>query len=433
VALIEKGRLGGTCVNVGCVPKKVMWNAAGLAENLKLAPDYGFDLTRDAFSWARLKARRDAFVQRLNDIYRRNLQTAKVTEIAHAACFLEPHVIEAGGRRLTAPHVLIATGSHPSVPDIAGAELGITSDDFFALQNQPSRAFIAGSGYVAVELAGVLQALGTKVTLLCRHEHPLRHFDELLGSVLRQEMQKAGMRIETHAEVLRVEQSPNHEKIVTLSNGKRLEGFDLVLWAIGRAPVIVGLGLERTGIELAGARIAVDEYQNTSVAGHYAVGDVTGNAPLTPVAIAAGRRLADRLFDGQTTSKVDYHDIASVVFSHPPIGTVGLSEQAAAIRFGADSVEVYESRYTNMFYALGETRHPSFVKVVVRLPEETIVGIHVIGLGADELIQGFAVAMKLGATKADFDRTLAIHPTAAEEVVTVSSRRLAKSGLTPES
>ena len=419
VALVEAGRLGGTCVNVGCVPKKIMWNAAVIAGCLADAEGYGFDVDVAGFDWGKLKAGRDAYVERLNGIYARNLERSGVTRITGHARFVAPGEVEVGGERHAAEHVLIATGGRPRVPPVPGAELGITSDGFFALSERPRRVAIVGAGYIAAEIAGVLHSLGSEVTLLLRHQELLRRFDVTLRQTLMHEMAAQGINVLSCIHLARVERTADGTLALCGSTGEALSGLDALIWAVGRDPSTEGLGLDAIGVAVDDAgHVRVDEWQNTTQKGSYAVGDVTGKWPLTPVAIAAGRRLADRLFGGQPDARLEYDDIPSVVFSHPPIGTVGLTEDDARERWG-DAVKIYASRFTNLYHAVTPTKTASVVKLVVVGSEQKVVGVHVIGIGADELIQGFAVAVRMGATKADFDRTVAIHPTAAEEVVTL--------------
>jgi glutathione reductase (NADPH) len=419
-AVIEGGPLGGTCVNVGCVPKKVMWNAASLSEQMEDAKNYGFDLEVKGHDWSGLKKKRDAYVQRLNGIYRKNLEIDGVTEIQGYGRFVEPKVVEVGGETYRAEHVLIATGGHPRVPDVPGAELGITSDGFFELKERPQRVAVVGSGYIAVEISGIFQSLGSKVTMLTRNEFPLRQFDSMLREELADHLVELGVSIETFGNLRDVHRDDDGAICVVSTSGRRVGGFDCLLWATGRDPNVQKLNLEAAGIETddRGA-IPVDDFQNTSVEGVYALGDVTGKWELTPVAIAAGRKLSDRLFGQRPDAKLDYENIPTVVFSHPPLATVGLTEDEATERWGHDAIKCYTSRFVNLYYAMGDDKPRTTMKVVVAGAREKVVGIHVIGLGADEMMQGFAVAVRMGATKADLDRTVAIHPTAAEELVTL--------------
>jgi glutathione reductase (NADPH) len=419
VALVESSELGGTCVNVGCVPKKVMWNASEVADALRSAAGYGFDLTRRGHDFAGLCQRREAYIARMREIYEKNLTKDRVEVIRGRGTMLSANRVQVGERVLEAKHVLIATGSAATLPGIPGAELGSSSDGFFALRHLPRSALIVGAGYIAVELAGVLQGLGCEVTLAMRHERPLRGFDTMLGDALREALENSGVHVRLSATVESVSTNVSGERVVTLEGGHVLPPVEALLWAIGRHANTAGLGLEAAAVRTdRDGHVVVDEWQNTTTPGVYAIGDVTGRATLTPVAIAAGRRLSDRLFGGKPQSKLDYSDIPSVVFSHPPIGSVGLSEADARALHG-DAVKIYSTRFINMFYAVTEHKALTHMKLVCVGSEERVVGVHVIGRGADEMIQGFAVAVKVRATKADFDRTVAIHPTAAEELVTM--------------
>lgn len=420
VAVIESGRLGGTCVNVGCVPKKVMWNAASVAEALHDARDYGFEVKPGPFDWNRVKVARDAYVKRLNDIYARNLGMDGVTSIEGYAKFVGPKTVEVDGERHSGDHVCIAVGGRPRWPNIPGGELGISSDGFFELERLPEKVAVVGAGYIAVELAGIFNTLGAEVTLFIRHDHFLRSFDAMVRETLMETMLNAGVNVETGREVVRVDRLDDGRLSITESRGAKVEPFDEIVWAIGRVPNTDELNLPSTEVKTDdGGNIPVDAFQNTNVDGIYAVGDVTGKYPLTPVAIAAGRKLSDRLFGGKSDAKLDYENIPTVVFSHPPIGTVGLTEDEAHQLYGTDGVKCYTTRFTNMYHALTERRAPTAMKLICVGAHEKVVGVHVIGLGADEMMQGFGVAVRMGATKADFDRTVAIHPTAAEELVTL--------------
>ena len=421
VALFEPARLGGTCVNVGCVPKKVMWNAAELAAALDHAPYYGFDVTVGGHDWPKLKRGRDAYVQRLNGIYERNLDKKGVVTVRVAARLRSPNeVVDANGEVYSAKHVVIATGGAPKLPAVPGADLGITSDGFFELSALPRRVAVVGSGYIAVELSGVLRALGSEVTLFARHDRVLRHFDALLGDKLMAAIRGSGIEVVTEMSTRALSRGADGALTLAAADGRTFAGLDAVLWAIGRAPHTAGIGLESAGIKLDDEGfVAVDGYQNASVPGIYAVGDVTGQAELTPVAIAAGRRLADRVFGGMTDRRLRYDVIPTVVFSHPPIGTVGLSEEEARRRHPGEPIKIYTSEFVSMFYALTDDKPQTAMKLVCVGTDERVVGCHVIGLGADEMIQGFAVAVTMGARKRDFDDTIAIHPTSAEELVTM--------------
>jgi glutathione reductase (NADPH) len=417
-AVIESHRLGGTCVNVGCVPKKVMWNAAGVALSLADAGDYGFNVTVGGNDWVQLKRKRDAYVLRLNGIYERNLQTKGVTCVRGAARFLDKGTVEVNGQRLTARHIVIATGGKPTIPELPGSEHGIISDDFFSLEQRPKRVAIVGSGYIACELAGAFHELGTEVELFIRKDHLLMSFDAMLGKSLMREMREQRMTVHPHVVPASVREESGL-KTLTAADGRDFSGFDCLLWAIGRDANVAGLDLGKAGVALDDCNyIVTDRFQNTNVPGVYAIGDVTGRAALTPVAIAAGRRLSDRLFGNKTDRRLEYSMIPTVVFTHPPIGTVGASEAEARAQYG-DAVKVYVADFTPMYHALTQRKTHTDMKLVCVGPEQRIVGCHIIGTGADEMLQGFAVAIRMGATKQDFDDTVAIHPTSAEELVTM--------------
>jgi glutathione reductase (NADPH) len=421
-AVIESGRLGGTCVNVGCVPKKVMWNAAGIADTLADAGDYGFEIGKAAEAggndWSILKKKRDAYVARLNGIYARNLAAKGVAQIEGRAKFLDAHTVEVNGVRYTGTHIVIATGGYPDVPRLPGAELGITSDGFFELEARPRRVAVIGSGYVACELASAFQALGSETELLIRKDHLLTHFDVMLGKSLMREMLADGLAIHTGVVPSALLEQSGWKTLVA-ADGREFPGYNCVLWAIGRSADVAGLELRAAGVALdASGFVATDAFQNTNVEGIYAIGDVTGRAQLTPVAIAAGRRLSDRLFGGECDRHLSYDMIPTVVFTHPPIATVGLSESEARAQFG-DAVKVYVADFTPMYHALTTRKVHTDMKLVCVGAEEKIVGCHIVGAGADEMLQGFAVAIRMGATKRDFDDTVAVHPTSAEELVTL--------------
>uniref|UniRef100_A0AAR2KHE8 Glutathione reductase n=1 Tax=Pygocentrus nattereri TaxID=42514 RepID=A0AAR2KHE8_PYGNA len=421
-AVIESHKLGGTCVNVGCVPKKVMWNASTHAEYLNDHADYGFEAAQTHFSWQLIKNKRDAYVGHLNEIYQKNLDKAKIQTIqGHARFTDDPEpTVEVNGKKYSAPHILIATGGHPSTvsdKDVPGAGLGITSDGFFELESCPRRSVIVGAGYIAVEMAGILSSLGSKTSLIIRQGGVLRNFDALISSNCTKELQNSGIDLWKNTQVSYCNLFFN---VVINEKTNSIQGIDCLLWAIGREPNTAGLNLSQMGVELdSKGHIVVDEFQNTSRQGIYAVGDVCGKALLTPVAIAAGRKLAHRLFEGKADSKVDYSNIPTVVFSHPPIGTVGLTEDEAVKSWGKRSVKIYTTSFTPMYHAITTRKTHCIMKLVCIGNEERVVGLHMQGLGCDEMLQGFAVAIKKGATKADFDNTIAIHPTSSEELVTM--------------
>ncbi len=461
VALVEGGRLGGTCVNAGCVPKKIMYNAALLAEHLSpqslAAYSFSGDSQRGAstaaftFNWEAFVEKREAYIRRLNETYTTNLAKDNVTVFRGTARMAGPTTVsidsdasEAGGplQEICGRHVVIATGSHPIMSSVPGSELGMTSDDFFKLKRMPKNVAIIGSGYIGVELAGILHALGATVSLWCRRDGVLSHFDSMLSETLTSEMRRIGIRVLTMTTVtsIRADEEDPEKRIVCFDidaedcspqdaaegrGGAECIRYDAVIWAIGRGPNSGGLGLEALSVAMDRAgHIVVDELQQTSVPALYAIGDVCGQAQLTPVAIAAGRRLVDRLFGGPVDAKVDYSLIPTVVFAHPsPVATVGLSEEEARRVYGGETgedVRTYASSFVNMHYAMMDSaadKAVTRIKLVCVGKGERIVGLHMIGKSVDEILQGFAVAIKMGATKADFDRCIAIHPTASEELV----------------
>ncbi|PHS14891.1 MAG: glutathione-disulfide reductase [Kangiella sp.] len=418
-AIIEAKALGGTCVNVGCVPKKVMWFAGQVADAFKYAPDYGFDVTLKSHSWKTLVDNREAYISRIHASYDNLLEKNNIDLIKGWGVIQDPHTIKVGDRLITTNKILIATGGEPSIPEIEGKEHILDSDGFFALKSQPKKVVIVGAGYIAVELAGLLNALGSETHLVVRKDDPLREFDPIIRETLVEQMQEEGITIHRRTQITQLVKNDKDQIEIATNSNADIPNMDAVIYAIGRSPITTGLGIENIELELdARGYIITDEYQNTSIENVYAVGDNTGRAQLTPVAVAAGRRLSERLFNGKTHEKLDYNLIPTVVFSHPAIGTIGLTEAEAREQYD-DDVTVYTSGFTAMYTAITKHRQPTKMKLVCAGDNEKVVGIHIIGLGADEMLQGFAVAVKMGATKADFDNTVAIHPTSAEELVTM--------------
>ena len=425
-AIIEAKHLGGTCVNVGCVPKKVMFYGAQIAEAINhYAPDYGFDVDVKKFDFAKLVESRQAYISRIHTSYDNVLAKNNVDVIRGFAKFIDKNTLEvtfADGttEQVTADHILIATGGRPSIPAVKGAEYGIDSNGVFALTELPKRTAVVGAGYIAVELAGVLNSLGVETHLFVRKHAPLRNFDPMMAETLIESMQQDGITLHTHAIPKEVVKNEDGSVTLNLEDGRE-QRVDCLIWAIGREPATDKINLQAVGVETnERGFIKVDKYQNTNVPGIYAVGDIIeGGIELTPVAVAAGRRLSERLFNNKPNEHLDYRLVPSVVFSHPPIGTVGLTEQQAIAQYGAENVKVYKSSFTSMYTAVTQHRQACRMKLVCVGKEEKIVGLHGIGFGVDEMIQGFAVAIKMGATKADFDNTVAIHPTGSEEFVTM--------------
>ncbi|KAK2777699.1 Glutathione reductase [Onygenales sp. PD_12] len=437
--IVENGRSGGTCVNVGCVPKKMTWNFSSIAETLRDGVHYGYDIPQNLpVDFSVFKRKRDAVVARLNGIYERNWNREGIDLVHGTATFTGPRQIEvafqdgSGSKKYVADHVLIASGGYPVVPrDVPGAEFGITSDGFFEIETLPPKIAVVGAGYIAVELAGVLQSIGVETHMFIRGETFLRKFDPMVQTTMTKRYEDVGVVVhkgfEGFEKVEQVSDGVGAEKVLRLT-GKNGEVFEVneLLWAIGRAPAVEGLGLEKAGVKTKeGGYVVVDEFQNTSAPGVYALGDVTGQAELTPVAIAAGRQLGNRLFGPPElkSSKLSYADIPTVVFSHPEVGTTGLTEPEAIAQYGADNIKVYHTKFSAMFYdvlpAEEKAKNPTEMKLVCAGPEEKVVGLHILGLGVGEMLQGFGVAVKMGATKKDFDSCVAIHPTSAEELVTM--------------
>lgn len=432
VIAIESSRLGGTCVNVGCVPKKVTWNAADIRQTLKDSKAYGFSFEETKpFDWTTFKNKRDAYVKRLNGIYEKNLNNDKVEYIHGRARIVNKNEVEVtldDGSKQTVKtkKMLIATGGHPVKPkDIPGAELGTDSDGFFDIDKQPKRVALVGAGYIAVEFAGMFHALGVETHLFIRHENFLRPFDPMVQEKVKAEYERQGIHIHKNSSQSKVEDLGDGWKKLHYkdSNGEGTLDVDALIWAIGRAPEIEDLDLDKLGLDLNDKKhIKVDDYQNTNVDGVYALGDVCDKGfELTPVAIAAGRKLSDRLFGGKHDAHLDYSNIPSVVFAHPEVGTIGLTEPEAREKYGDKDIKVYSTNFTAMFYAMmeQEEKGPTSYKLVCQGPNEKVVGLHILGVGSSEMLQGFGVAIKMGATKADFDRCVAIHPTSAEELVTL--------------
>ncbi|WP_028273822.1 glutathione-disulfide reductase [Atopococcus tabaci] len=420
VGLIEANNLGGTCVNLGCVPKKVMWHVAEMVGDLDAYGfDYGLDLQERNLDFKRLVENRQNYITFLHGAYQRGLDSNGVQRIEGFARFVDERTVEVEGKRYTADHIMIATGGRPKKIDIPGAEYALTSDDFFDLTELPKRAAIIGGGYIAVELGGVMHHLGVDTHLFVRKPAPLYNFDSIIQEGYKALTQEDGPTLHTDKTITELVKNADGSLTMKFADGTD-HVTDMVLMATGRIPNTENLNLEAAGVECnPGGYIRVDDYQNTTQKGIYSVGDVTGRIELTPVAIAAGRRLSERLFNNKPHSRLDYTNIPSVIFTHPPIGTVGMTEKEAEEEYGAGNVKIYQNVFTSMHSSITRNRQRSYMKLVCVGREEKIVGLHGIGRGMDEMLQGFAVAIKMGATKANFDDTVAIHPTGAEEFVTM--------------
>ncbi|MCI5775502.1 MAG: glutathione-disulfide reductase [Aerococcus sp.] len=417
--IIEEDVVGGTCINRGCVPKKITWFGSQMMDNNRLyAEDYGFDLSLNHFDYQTLKANREAYIERTHQSYFKGFESRGTTFIKGHAEFVDDHTLRVGDNLYTASHIAIATGTRPVLPDIEGAEYAETSDDFFTWEELPQSVVLVGAGYVALEIAGMLNALGVEVTLAIRHELPMSSFDQEIVEKLVERMEASGITIlrNHHAQAIQ-----KHNDGFTLSFGEGDQvTVDHVLFAVGRRPNTDHIGIENTAIALTErGHVQVNDYHRTTVDGVYALGDVIGKTALTPVAIKAGRTLSDELFNHAEPFRLNYEGVPTVLFTHPEIGKVGLTESQAREKYADQKIKIYHSQFTTMRTGLGDHREPTVMKLIVVGEEERIVGLWGIGSDVAEMIEGFAVAIQMGATKADFDRTIAIHPTSSEEFVTM--------------
>jgi glutathione reductase (NADPH) len=420
VAVVEQRHLGGTCVNLGCVPKKVMFNASMIADMIHKSNDYGFSSHLSKFDWNKLVSKRNTYIKRLRENYTNRFNELKISQITGTGVFNDPHSVVVEDKVYKAEHIIIATGGEPALPSITGIQHIIDSDGFFSLTKLPHKVAVIGSGYIGVELAGILHSLGSETHLLIRGERLLSRFDHMLGDTLLEIMRKKGLYVHQNHKAHSINLHSDGRKSIICQSGSIIPDIDVVISAVGRIPKTGNLNLSKIKVKTdSQGLVIVDSYQNTSVKGIYAIGDVTDSPALTPVAIAAGRRLADRIFGGQSKARLDYNNICSVVFSHPPVGTVGFSEQEAIEKYGEEQIKVYQTRFNPMFDAVSDEKTPTAMKLVTLGLKEKIIGLHVIGYGADEMLQGFGVAVKMGACKKDFDNTVAIHPTSSEEFVTM--------------
>ncbi len=415
VAIAESGRLGGTCVNVGCIPKKLFSYAAHFRDEVKDAADFGWSVAEPVLDWGKLLENKEREITRLNGVYERILVNAGVEILRGKAFIRGGNEVEINGKSVTARHILVATGSWPQLPDIPGKELAITSNEAFFLEKLPPSVLVVGGGYIAVEFASIFNGLGVKTTLAYRGAQLLRGFDDDLGKRLGEEMARKGVSLLLRKNPVKIEKGLK----VTFED-KSIQEFDLVMFATGRRPNTAGLGLEAAGVKLgADGAVVVDAYSQSSVASIHAIGDVTDRLNLTPVATAEGMALSKTLFGGQPTP-VDHENVPTAVFANPNIGTVGLTEAKARERHG--KVDIYKTAFRSLKHTIGQSEERIFMKLVVDAASQRVLGAHMLGPDAGELIQGIAIALKMGATKAQFDATIGIHPTAAEEFVTMREK-----------
>lgn len=417
VAVAESRYLGGTCVNVGCVPKKMLVYGAHFSEDFEQAQGYGWNLGEAGFDWPTLIANKNREIQRLNGIYRNLLVNSGVTLLEGHARLVDAHTVQVGEQRFSAEHILVATGGWPQIPDLPGREHAISSNEAFFLEKLPQRVLVVGGGYIAVEFASIFHGLGAKTTLLYRKDLFLRGFDGAVRTHLRDELSRKGLDLQFNADIARIDKQADGSLLATLKDGRILEA-DCVFYATGRRPMLDDLGLENTGVELDDRGfIKVDDEYRTAEPSILALGDVIGRVQLTPVALAEGMAVARRLFKPAEYRPVDYDHIPTAVFSLPNIGTVGLSEEDARAR--GHKVKVFESRFRPMKLTLTENQERALMKLVVDAESDRVLGCHMVGPEAGEIVQGLAVALKAGATKRIFDETIGVHPTAAEEFVTM--------------
>jgi glutathione reductase (NADPH) len=417
VAIAEEGRFGGTCVNVGCIPKKLFSYAAHFREDFEIARGYGWTVGEPRFDWPALLKTKDREIARLNGVYESVLAKAGVQIHRARAHVLDPHTVEVGGRKVTAKHILVATGSWPVLPPIPGIEHAISSNEAFALERLPRRAIVVGGGYIALEFASIFHGLGVQTTLSYRGKRLLRGFDAEIGTRIAEEMAAKGLEIILGGEPAAIRKKNDIQ--IEFTDGS-LRETDLVLFATGRRPNTARLGLEGAGVNLAAdGAVVVDPYSRTNIDSIHAVGDVTNRINLTPVATAEAMWLARTLFRGEPTA-VDHENVATAVFANPNVATVGLSEEKARERFGA--LDIYKASFRSLKLTMTDKNERTFMKLVVDRASQRVVGAHMIGVDAGEVIQGVAIAVKLGATKAQFDATIGIHPTAAEEFVTLREK-----------
>ena len=427
VAVAEAHHLGGTCVNRGCVPKKLMVYAARFPKYVEESAGYGWKIAPGEFDWKKMITAVHGEVHRLNDIYQRMIDSAQVKLYTQYAKLLDAHTLEVGDEKVTAERILIAVGGHPVKPDIPGIEHTISSDGMFELAEQPKRMVILGGGYIGCEFAGIMNGLGTEVTMVIRKEQILHGFDEDLRDELHEALQKDGIKIFNNSEIVGIEKTKDGVTVKIVDGNadgdKKGEAYTIVadavsLAATGRKPSLEGLGLENTAVEIHKGAIAIDEYNQTAAPSIYAIGDCTDRINLTPVAIDEGRALADTLYGGKSRI-TSYDNVPSAVFTTPEAATVGITESEAIEKYGEENIHVYRSRFRSMYYTLPNKDQKTLMKLVVHTESDKVLGAHMVGDHAAEIVQGIAIALKMGATKADFDATIGIHPSSAEEFVTM--------------
>ncbi len=416
-AIIEDRHLGGTCVNIGCVPKKLLWQAANMRRSIDFLGGFGLPQSSKSFSWEHFKEQRDQAISGIRNWYEGHLDSMSVQVFTGRGCFVDSKTIEINGKKITADHIVISTGSLPIVPNIPGKELGMISDDIFALQTQPKSMVIVGSGYIALEFACILQNLGTQVYLVVRGETVLRDQEPEIQKELLKNMEKMGIKVLLKSEVSCLENKTQGVS-VTLKSGDSLL-VDKLLWAVGRSPNTHQMGLENAGIDSQAGYILTDRYSNTNISGIYALGDVVDAPKLTPVAIQTARRLMMRLFNNKQDESIDLGCVPTVVFTQPPVATVGMTQKAAEKKWGKHAVLTSTSVFSPLINEVIGKNERSLFKLIYKKEDGCVVGLHMIGENVDEILQGFAVAIRAKLTKQDFDRTIAIHPSAAEEVVTL--------------
>jgi glutathione reductase (NADPH) len=419
VAIIEKNKIGGTCVNLGCVPKKIMWYSADFVNSLEQAEQFGFKIKNKKFDYATLVKNRDVYIRSLRKIYSARIENHKIMYLQGTAKFFDKHTLQVKNKLYSADHFIIATGTHPDKLAIPGAEYAMNSDDFFHMKKLPEKIVIIGSGYIAVELASILQSLGSKVKLILRNAMPLRNFDAMIGENCMAMLKHQGIELLPYHEVTAIKRQAKGTFSLHFEKNKSIAGIDAIFSAIGRSPQLADLNLKSIDVKTDDKGfIHTNKYDKTNIKHIYAIGDVAGKASLTPVAIATGRKLASRLFSS-STEIMHYENIPTVIFAHPPIGTVGLSEQDAIAKYGKSHILIHSVKFNSMRYGLSKQKVFSAMKLVLLKKNKKVLGCHIIDPHADEILQGFAVAIKIGATKDDLDHTVGIHPTSAEELVTM--------------